>query len=261
MKTTPTPAYMAARDPVRAWSRTGRAAGYIAGCALLAGTVLFLLDAAGLLGSGPVYRPTSAGPLVDQATFYVAYFAHQHHIVWDIIARDTILPVAYLALIVATLAVRDRAGPRHPEGQLLVTLFIVGGILAILADLTFLAAAQAWRTTGWPVRPAASTVAVGRTVEGIQALTQWPEAFGFAVLALGLVALGRLCRQYRVFPASLGAVAYLEALLLLGIAVTGLIPSDAGYNWLSLAAGAIVGPVLAIWLGTCLGRPENQAAT
>ena len=42
----------------------GRAAGYIAGSALLAGTVLFLLDAAGLLGAGPVYRPTGAGPLV-----------------------------------------------------------------------------------------------------------------------------------------------------------------------------------------------------
>lgn len=57
----------------------GRAAGYIAGSALLAGTVLFLLDATGLLGSGPVYRPTGAGPLVDQATFFAAYFAHQHH--------------------------------------------------------------------------------------------------------------------------------------------------------------------------------------
>jgi hypothetical protein len=113
----------------------GRAAGYIAGSALLAGTVLFLLDAAGLLGSGPVYRPTGTGPLVDQATFFVAYFAHQHHIVWDIIARDTILPVAYLGLIVAALAVRNRTGPRHPEGQLLVTSFIVGGTFSILANL------------------------------------------------------------------------------------------------------------------------------
>jgi len=106
---------MPPRDPVRAWSRTGRAAGYIAGSALLAGTVLFLLDAAGFLGSGPVYRRTGAGPLVDQATFYVAYFGHQHHIVWDIIARDTILPVAYLAPIVVALAVRNRTGPRHPK--------------------------------------------------------------------------------------------------------------------------------------------------
>jgi hypothetical protein len=252
---------VASRNRVRAWSRTGRAAGYIAGSALLAGTVLFLLDAAGLLGSGPVYRPTGAGPLADQATFYAAYFGHQHHIVWDIIARDTLLPVAYLALIVVALAVRDRTGPDHPEGQLLVASFTVGGILSILADLTFLAAAEYWRNTGWTARPATIMVAVGRTVEGIQALTHWPEAFGFAVLACGAVALARLCGQHRVFPASLGALAYLEALLLLGIAVTGLIPYDAGYNWLSLAAGAVVGPVLSVWLGVRLGRPETQAAT
>jgi hypothetical protein len=252
---------MAPRDPVRAWSRMGRAAGYIAGSALLAGTVLFLLDAAGLLGPGPVYRPTGAGPLMDQATFWAAYFAHQHHIVWDIIARDTILPVAYLALIVAALAVRNRTGPRHPDGQLLVTSFIVGGVLSILANLTFLAAAEYWRQTGWPARPAAIMVAAGQTVQGIQTLTHWPEAFGFAVLACGLVALGRLCGKHRTFPASLGALAYLEALLLAGIAVTGLIPYDAGYNWLSLAAGAVVGPALSVWLGTRLGRPETQAAT
>jgi hypothetical protein len=259
VRTTTRPVDTAPRNLVTAWSQTGRAAGYIAGSALLAGTVLFLLDAAGLLGSGPVYHRTGAGPLVDQATFYVAYFGHQHHIVWDIIARDTILPVAYLALIIAALAVRDRTGPSHPEGQLLVTSFIVGGILSILADLTFLAAAEYGRQTGWPVRPAASTVAAGRTVEGIQALTHWPEAFGFAVLAAGLVALARLCGKHRILPASLGVLACLEALLLIGIAVTGLIPDDAGYNWLSLAAGAVVGPVLAIWLGTALGRPQTQA--
>jgi hypothetical protein len=86
---------------------------------------------------------------------------------------------------------------------------------------------------------------------------QWPEAFGFAVLGGGLVALGRLCRKHDIFPASLGALAYLEALLLLGIAVTGLIPNDAGYNWLSLAAGAVVGPVLSVWLGIRLGQPET----
>lgn len=61
---------------------------------------------------------------------------------WDIIARDTTLPVAYLALIVAALAIRNRTGHRHPDGQFLVTSFLVGGILSILADLTFLAAAE-----------------------------------------------------------------------------------------------------------------------
>ena len=261
MRTTTRQAGPAPRSAAAAWSRTGRIAGYVAGSALLAGTVLFLLDAAGLLGQVPDYHRTSAGQLADQAAFYASYFAHQHHVVWDIIARDTILPVAYLALIVAALAVRHRAGPDHPEGQLLVSSFLVGAIVSIIADLTFLAAAQYWRQADWPARPAASTVAVGRTVEGIQALTQWPEAFGFAVLACGLVALGRLCGSNRILPAPLRALAYLEALLLLGIAVTGLLPNDTGYDWLSLAAGAVVGPVLTAWLGTVLGRPQPHAAT
>ncbi len=72
---------------------------------------------------------------------------------------------------------------------------------------------------------------------------------------------GRLCGRHRIFPASLGALAYLEALLLPGITVTGLIPYDAGYNWLSPAVGAIVGPLLSVRLSARFGRPETQAAT
>ena len=43
--------------------------------------------------------------------------------------------------------------------------------------------------------------------------------------------------------------------------MTGLIPDDAWYSWLSLAGGAVVGPVLSVWLGARLGRPETQAAS
>jgi hypothetical protein len=151
---------------LRAWRRMGRVAGFVAGLWLLAGTVLYLLDAAGLLGSGPDYHATSAGPTADQATYFSAYFAHQPRIVWDIMARDTILPLAFLALIIVALAVRNRTGPGQPESQVLVGSFIVGGIFSILADLTFLGAAEYWRQTGWPARPATIIVAVGQTVNG-----------------------------------------------------------------------------------------------
>ena len=77
---------------------------------------------------------------------------------------------------------------------------------------------------------------------------------------------GRLCGPVPYFPASLGALADLEALLLLGITVTGLIPYDAGYNWLSLAAGAIVGPLLSVRLSAASSadprprpRPDRPA--
>jgi hypothetical protein len=247
------------RSPIRTWNWIGRVAGHMAGTALLAGTVLFLLDAAGFLGSGSAYLRTGAVPLAAQPRwFFAAYFAHQQHIMWDIIARDTILPIAYLAFIIAAVAVRNRTGPANPAGQLVVTLFIVGGILSILADLTFLAAAEYFGQAGWQ---AASTVAAGRTLEDIQLLTHWPETFGFAILAGGLVALARLCGKHRIFPAALGVLAYLEAVLLLGIAVTGVIPYAVGYNVLSLAAGAVVGPALGIWLGTCLDRTQSPAAS
>lgn len=243
--------------PDRTWNRIGRVSGHMAGTALLAGTVLFLLDAAGILGSGSAYVRAGGVPLADQPRWFLAaYFEHQQHIMWDITARDTILPIAFLAFIIAAVAVRNRTGPANPAGGLMVTLFTAGGILSILADLTFLAATEYWRQAGWQ---AASTVTAGRTLEGIQLLTHWPEAFGFAILAGGLVALARLCGRHTIFPAALGILAYLEAALLAGIAVTGLIPLTFGYNVLSLAAGAVVGPALGIWLGTCLGQARVRA--
>jgi hypothetical protein len=245
---TSSPVSTESRNLVSAWSRVGRAGGYTAAAAFLAGTVLFLLDAAGLLGA----VPTPGQLATNQARFNSAYFTHQQHIVWDIIARDTVFPVAFLALIVAALAIRARTGAASPEGQLVVTSFTIGGILAILADLTFLAAVEYWRYTG---SQATSTAAAGRMLDGIQVLTHWPEAFGFAILAGGCVALARLYRA----SASIRTLARTEALLLLGIGVTGVIPYDLGYDLLSLAAGAIVGPALGICLGKALGQPQPPA--
>src|SRR5438093_3611957 len=74
-----------------AWHRIGRSSGYIAGVALFAGTLLYLLDALDALGASPDYHATAAGPMQDEADFWVARFAHQHHILWDIIARDSLL--------------------------------------------------------------------------------------------------------------------------------------------------------------------------
>ncbi len=73
-------------DPVseldRRWDRVGRNAAYMAGASFLIGTVLFLLDAADLLGKGPEYHATAAGQLQDEANFWAAYFNHQHRILW-----------------------------------------------------------------------------------------------------------------------------------------------------------------------------------
>jgi hypothetical protein len=63
--------------------------------ALFAGTVLYLLDVTDLISTTPRFHATSAGPLQDEANFWVAIFAHRRDILWDIWARDLILPVAF----------------------------------------------------------------------------------------------------------------------------------------------------------------------
>jgi hypothetical protein len=250
---------IASEDAVRAWRRVGRAAGYVAAASLLAGTVLFLLDALNALGAGPDFHDTGR-PLQDEAQFWVAVFAHQHHILWDVMLRDTLFPLAFVALIVLMLAVRALAPTGRPEGQLLIGFFLVGGVISALNDLIYLAGTDYWRETGWKPVPPERMVAVGRDTQALNALTRWPEAAGFLVLAAGLVCLGLLCRQHAALPSALALAAFLEALLLVGIAVAGVAESDTAYNIFSLLTGAVLGPLVAGWLGWHLG-PRKRSAT
>lgn len=235
------------------WARIGRNAGYVAGVGFIVGTVLYLLDALDWLGESPSYHVTNAGRLQDEANFWVAVFAHQRDIVWDIIARDTILPLALVALIVLGLAIRHLAGSERPDGHLMVTFLAVGGIFAIVADLTYLGAAEFWRIRGWMANPPEIMVAVGRVTEGINSLTRWPEAAGFAILALGALYLARLCRTSEALPRWAAPVAAVTAALLLVIAISSVARWDTAYEILSLALGVVLAPVLTIGLGRHLG--------
>jgi hypothetical protein len=247
----------------RTWRRIAGVAGYVVGASLLVGTILFLLDSLDALGAGPDYHPTGA-PLQDEADFWVRFFAHQHHILWDIMARDTLFPLAFVTLIVLGLAARALAAPGRPEGDLMVSFFVAGGVISALADLIYLGEAEWWRITGWAADPPARMVAIGRSTEAVDRLTTWPEAAGFVVLAAALVCLGRLCRRSAELPSRLALAAYIEALLLLGIAVAGVLHNDTLYNISSLLTGALFGPLVAVWLGRSLSRrvvTEPQAAT
>jgi hypothetical protein len=236
----------------------GRTAGFVAGVSLLVATTLYLLDASDALGAGPAFHHTAAGALQDEANFWVAFFAHQHDILWDIIARDLIFPIAFVALIVLALAVRNRVGFSRPEAQLMTAFFFVGGSLAALSDVVYLGATDYWRATGWTAQPPARMVAVGRSLGPIDATNRWIEVAGFAVLAAALICVWRLSRL-RLLPAALGVVAGVEGLLLLGIAVAEATHHDDTYDVLSLVTGAIVGPLVAIWLGWHLGTPRAPA--
>jgi hypothetical protein len=81
------------------------------------------------------------------------------------------------------------------------------------------------------------------------------------VLAAALVSLGRLCRVDPALPRKLALVAYLEAALLVGIALAEVLHLGDEYDYLSLVTGAIVGPLLAFSLARNLGRPPATVTT
>jgi hypothetical protein len=226
-----------------AWARVGRASGLVAAAGLFVGTVLYLLDATHVLAADAQYHVTGAGALADEANFWVDYFARQHHVLWDVIARDTLFPVAFLALMVLALAVRRRAGAERPETQLMVVFFVVGGLLAALSDLIYLSASEYWRVTGWSADPPARMVAVGRAEGAVETLNHWPEIAGFVVLAAALVSLAQAG-----LPSGLAVAARFEALMLLGIAFAEVFHADTAYDVFSLITGALIGPLVAGWL-------------
>jgi hypothetical protein len=251
---------MSAADATESWRAVGRTAGYVSGLALLLGTIFYLLDATNALGVNH-YHSRGAPSVQNESGFWVSQFAHQHHILWDIIARDTLFPIAFVALVVLSLAVRAFVRADRPNAQLMVAFFLIGGILSALADLIYLGATDYWRLTGWPNVPAVSMVAVGRSEAAIEALTRWPEAAGFVVLAAALVCLGNLCRSEAALPTRLALLSYLEGALLVGLALAGVMETGTPYDILSLIAGAIVGPSLAFWFGWHLGSSRSVRPT
>src|SRR5436305_14334565 len=103
-------------EPTRGWPSVGRVAGYLSAGALLLGTILYLLDATNALGAND-YTPAGRSPVQDEAGYWVAQFAHGHHILWDIIARDTLFPLAFLALTFRSPCARSCLPSARPHSS------------------------------------------------------------------------------------------------------------------------------------------------
>jgi hypothetical protein len=235
-------------------------AAYTAAVGFFVTTVLYLLDAFDVLDPSPEYVQTSAGQLQDEATFWAKVFEHQHSIVWDVIARDVIGPIAFVALIVVGLALRRRAPGDAPERQLMVTFLVVGGVISALASLLYLGNAQFWRMPWGAIAPGGETsvVAVGRATTAIDNLTTWPEAFGFLVLALGVWCIGDVVRRSPETWGRLGTLARVTAGALLVLAVVTVAEDvDDLRSIASLVVGAVLAPWVCVGLGRRLGRPDN----
>jgi hypothetical protein len=240
------------------WGRLGSLAGYVAGGCLLGQTTLFLADAFDVLGESPEFHETSAGRLQDVATYYAAFFEHQHDIVWSIIVRDVLGPVAYLSLMVAALAALNLVRSARPERQLLTLFFVVGGSLAALSDLVYLTLTLYWEHGGWLADPAENMVAIGRSVEALDNLTTYTQYAGFVVLALGLVCLARVARSEPGWSSLLGALAYVEAAALLLTVAVSVRHHDTTADWLTLLIGAVLGPLVAVLFGRELSRAGSR---
>ena len=78
------------------------------------------------------------------------------------------------------------------------------------------------------------------------------------ILVLGLAYLGRLSRNVEELPSRLGLLAYLESLLLAGLAVAEVTHADMARNILSLVTGALIAPMLGFWFGWHFGRLERR---
>jgi hypothetical protein len=252
-------------DGAPTWGRVGRTAGYVAATGLLVGTVLFLLDSTNLLAAEPEFHRTAAGPEADVANWYVAYFDRQHDIAWDIAIRDTIGPVAFVALMIVAVATANVVGWRSPTAQLMVLFFVLGGLLHIVNDLLYLGELHYWRHGGWSADPPGPMVAVGRASEAIDATTVYFEVGSYAVLFCALVCLARLCGASPQLQDWLGVVAYLAAAGTLVLAAGLVTDSDLLLRLGGLATGVVLGPLVAASLGRQLhtstrGRQELHAA-
>jgi hypothetical protein len=233
------------------WPEIVRTAAYISAASFVATTVLYLLDATGVLGSGPTFHRTSAGLLADEDRFFAASFNHQHAIWWDIALRDTLGPVALLSLVVVGLGLANLWGWRRPAIQLLVAAFSFGAVFATVSSLLYLGELGYWRSGDW--RPLTGMATIGRSAEAIDHLSVYPEAFGYALIGLGVLLLTRIGRTAGLEPRTT-ALGYAEAACIVGLVVSSVAQLDVSYDVFALVAGIAVGPVFLVTLAQDASR-------
>jgi hypothetical protein len=232
---------------VAAWMRLLRSSGYVAAGGFVITTALYLLDATDALSASPDFHPTGRGRLVDEATYFAAFFNHQHSIWWDIAARDTGGPVALLSLSVVGICLVNLWDSRRPALQLAVALICFGAVFGTVNSLLYLGELNYWRHGGWSADPAFGMVAIGRSAEGIDHLTVYPEAMSYTLIAIGVLLLARLGRDHQLTPTA-RLLGYAESVSLLGLVLGLITGADLAYQLFAVAAGMIVGPSFLIAL-------------
>jgi len=249
----------AAIDP--RWGPTARAWGVFAGIAFAIATAAFVVEATGLLATSPVYTPTSAGQLADEAKFHAAAFAYAQQVLWDFVLRDGLYFFAYLAVIPLGLGLREVAGRRGVAPQLAAAFLGVAAIFGCMNAFQTFVMVDYWRNSGWETVPPTIMVAVGRDLDLMDGLTRWAGVASYAALAIALYYVGRTCRSSAAMPRWLGIVAYAGTAILVALIVASVAPGmDAASNLLSLAIGVVLAPIITVGLGVHIARAARAGA-
>jgi hypothetical protein len=237
-----------------AWGRTAFLAGVVSAVGLSLQTALYFVDATGILPFSPDYQETGAGRGEDLAAFYVALAERQHDIVWNIALRDTLGPVAAIALMVLALAlVRLRAQGR-PGPQVWALVFSVGALIKLLSDVVYLSQLGVWRDTGFTPEFPADIIAVGRTSEAVGSLSGYLENVAYLILAAALAGLAG------VLDRRLGLLARVVAVALLVAVVASFADWWPLYAVDGLLTGIVLAPVLLVGTGRSLDRDAARVS-
>jgi len=233
------------------------------GSAFLLQTVLFLLDATGMLAPQIGFVDTPATVMEDLATYFVATHERMHTIWWDAALRDAAGPIGYLALMVLVLAVVRVVGRRQPREEVGLLVVVLGGSLGALDDLMYLSYTRWWRLGG--CRPDSDIVAFGVTFDAIGNVATHFLWAGQILLALGFVLLAPTVGRLRRGWGWLSHLARLEAVALIASVLADVAETGTARYILGIAAGLFLGPALAVLVGHGLGTgrsdPEHERVT
>ena len=235
-----------------AWKRVGRVAAYVAGTALFLQSVLYLIDATGLIEPLISFSATSGDLQRDLATYYVAFHERQHRLWWNIAVRDTVGPLGYLALVVLALALRHVVGRGRPRAELMVLFTSVGALTAAACDVAFLSQIAWWRGGGFAPTP--DIVAFGRASEVLVHTIDYVLHAAYFVLALGFVCVGAVLRTAGARFARLAILSNAEAAALFALVISYAAGLGVAYSIATAAAGLLIGPALALLLGRALSQ-------
>jgi hypothetical protein len=247
-----------APTPSILWRRWGGTAGYVAGSLFLLQTVLFLLDATGVLAPQVGFVDTPAGVMEDLATYFVATNERMHTIWWDVAVRDVAGPVGFLALMVLVIAVVRVAGTRQPRQEIGALVVVLGGSLGALNDLMYLSYIHWWRHGGF--RPSSDIVSFGVTLDAIDNVGTFLQRAGFSLIALGFVLLAPTLGRLRPDRRWLSHLARLEAAALVAWLGTDVADTRTAHYVAAVAAGLVLGPALAVLAGHALATRGPRAA-